>query len=175
VGALDNDQKGQEFVIEVARSFAVSRPDVCFMLVGSGRDETMLKALAGNLRNVVFTGFVENVGDFLAASDIFVLPSRREGIGSILLDAMDFGLPIVATRVGGVPAIVRDDENGILIEACDTVGLGHAIERLLDSEALRRRLGERGREVSSTYSADVMAEKYLELYRDATAGSRAER
>ena len=72
----------------------------------------MLKNAAAGLSNVMFTGFVDNVGDYLAAFDVFVLPSNREGIGSVLFDAMDRALPVVASRVGGVPDIVHDGENG---------------------------------------------------------------
>ena len=70
----------------------------------------MLKAAAAGLSNLTFTGFVDNVGDYLAAFDIFILPSNREGIGSILLDAMEQGLPVIASRVGGVPDIVHHDD-----------------------------------------------------------------
>lgn len=103
VGALDNDQKGQEFIIAVAREIESSHPEVQFALVGGGDDEAMLKARAAGLSNVAFVGFVDNVGDYLESFDLFVLPSNREGIGSILFDAMERALPVVASRVGGVP------------------------------------------------------------------------
>ena len=171
VGALDNDQKGQEFIIAAARALAVSHPDLQFMLVGGGDDEAMLKALANGLSNVTFTGFVDNVGDYLAAFDLFVLPSNREGIGSILLDAMDRGLPVVASRVGGVPDIVHDDSNGILIEAGRVDQLRAAILALRADPARRRLLGERGREFARGFTADVMAAKYREIYEAALAGA----
>src|SRR5688572_13827745 len=69
VGALDNGQKGQEFIIAVARELERSHPDIQFMLVGGGDDEALLKTLAAGLSNVTFTGFVDNVGDYLAAFD----------------------------------------------------------------------------------------------------------
>ena len=114
------------------------------MLVGGGDDEAMLKSLAAGLSNVTFTGFVNNVGDYLAAFDVFVLPSNREGIGSILLDAMDRGLPVIASRVGGVPDIVHDDDNGILIEAGSVDQLRAAI-LALRADAGRRRVARRAR------------------------------
>jgi glycosyltransferase involved in cell wall biosynthesis len=167
VGALDNSQKAQEFIIEVARDLAESHPQLHFVLVGGGDDEQMLRGLAAGLTNVTFTGFVENVGDYLAGFDIFILPSRREGIGSVLLDAMEQGLPVVASRVGGVPAIVHDGENGILIDSEQPDQLRDAILRLVDQPELRVAMGQRGRRVAELYTASSMAQKYFELYEDA--------
>jgi glycosyltransferase involved in cell wall biosynthesis len=165
VGALDNDQKGQEFIVAAARAFAASEPDLHFVLVGGGEDEAMLKQLAAGLPNVTFTGFVNNVGDYLAAFDVFVLPSNREGIGSILLDAMDRGLPVIASRVGGVPDIVHDDDNGILIEPRRVDQLRAAILALRADPTRRRLLGERGRALATRFTAESMARKYLAIYR----------
>jgi glycosyltransferase involved in cell wall biosynthesis len=164
VGALDNDQKGQIYIISVAREIEQTHRDIHFMLVGSGEDEGMLKSAAAGLSNVTFTGFVENVGDYLAAFDIFVLPSNREGIGSVLLDAMDRSLPVVASRVGGVPDIVHDGENGILIDAARPDRLRDGILALCADPDRRRVLGENGREVAKNYTASVMARKYLAIY-----------
>jgi glycosyltransferase involved in cell wall biosynthesis len=165
VGALDNDQKGQEYIISVARIVEHSHPDLQFLLVGGGDDEAMLKSLAAGLPNLAFTGFVNNVGDYLAAFDMFVLPSNREGIGSILLDAMDRGLPVIASRVGGVPDIVHDAKNGILIDAGRVDQLRSAILDLRAAPERRRALGESGREFAKQFSAQAMARKYVEIYR----------
>jgi glycosyltransferase involved in cell wall biosynthesis len=167
VGALDNGQKGQEFIIAAAREIEHTHPDVHFVLVGGGDDEAMLKEAAAGLTNLTFTGFVDNVGDYLAAFDIFVLPSNREGIGSILLDAMEQGLPVVASRVGGVPDIVRDGENGLLIDAASPAQLRDAIRKLKDDAELRRAFGENGREFAKNFTSDAMCRKYLALYESA--------
>jgi glycosyltransferase involved in cell wall biosynthesis len=172
VGALDNAQKGQEYIIEVARRTAESHPEFQFLLVGGGDDEAMLRALASDLPNVAFSGWVDNVGDYLAASDLFILPSNKEGIGGILLDAMDQSLPIIASRVGGLPEIVRDGVNGLLIDPRSPDQLQRAIVRLYDDPDLRRALGARGRELSRDFTADAMAARYLELYKQA-AGNDA--
>jgi glycosyltransferase involved in cell wall biosynthesis len=166
VGALDNNQKGQEYIVAAARSLAVSHPDLQFVLVGGGDDEAMLKSLAAGSSNVTFTGFVNNVGDYLAAFDVFVLPSNREGIGSILLDAMDRSLPVIASRVGGVPDIVHDGDNGILIEPRRVDQLCAAIHALRADPARRRVLGERGRELAKDFTAEAMARKYLAIYQN---------
>lgn len=164
VGALDNRQKGQEFIIAVAREVEHTHPDVHFVLVGGGDDEAMLKAAAAGLTNVTFTGFVDNVGDYLAAFDVFILPSNREGIGSILFDAMEQRLPVVASRVGGVPDIVHHGENGLLIDPASPAQLRDAILTLKADPALRRAYGERGRAFANDFTADVMWRKYFALY-----------
>jgi len=166
IGALENQQKGQEYVIEVARDLQHSHPDIQFLLIGEGRDEKMLKKSAVTLKSIFFTGFVENVGDYLAALDLFILPSNKEGIGGILIDAMEQKVPIIASRVGGIPEIVHDKKNGILIDPRSPDQLKAAILRLHASEQKRRTLGSQGYELAKNFTANVMAQKYLNLYRN---------
>jgi glycosyltransferase involved in cell wall biosynthesis len=164
VGALDNDQKAQDVIIAAARRLRESHPDIHFLLVGGGADEGMLRSLAGDLPNLSFVGFVDNVGDYLAAFDVFILPSRREGIGSILFDAMEQGLPLIVTPVGGVPRIVQDGDNGLIVEVDDPAALAAAIVRLCSDAELRARLGARGRQIAMHHTPPQMAQGYLEIY-----------
>ena len=164
VGALDNDQKAQDVIIAAARELSDGHPDIQFLLVGGGADEDKLRSLAVGLSNVSFTGFVDNVGDYLAAFDIFILPSRREGIGSILFDAMEQGLPLIATPVGGVPRIVQEGENGLLIDVDNPGQLAAAILRLKSDPKLRARLGATGRGIAMHHTPPQMAQSYLEIY-----------
>lgn len=164
VGALDNRQKGQEFIIAVARELSVPHPDVHFVLVGGGEDEAMLKGAAAGLDNLTFTGFVHDVGNYLAAFDVFILPSNREGIGSILLDAMEQGLPVIASRVGGVPDIVHHEQNGLLIDAASPAQLRDAILALRADPTRRRAYGDRGREFAKDFTGDAMWRKYHAMY-----------
>lgn len=165
VGALDIVQKAQGNIIRVARELQETHPEIHFVLVGGGSDEAQLRHEAAGLRNLDFTGFVENVADYLAAFDLFILPSNKEGIGGILLDAMDQALPIVASRVGGIPEIVHDGENGELIEPANPAQLQAAILKLKAAPDLMRRYGDRGREISGDYTAAAMSRKYQALYR----------
>ena len=167
VGALDNAQKGQEYIIEVARRLQDSHPHFQFLLIGGGDDEAMLREMAGDLDNLFFTGWVDNVGDYLAAFDLFILPSNKEGIGGILLDAMDRALPIIASRVGGLPEIVQDGRNGILVDPRSPEQLEEAILQLYDDPDLGSAMGARGKEFSRDFTADAMARQYLGLYRQA--------
>lgn len=165
VGALDNAQKAQETIIATARALEASRPEIHFVLVGGGGDELGLRKLAAGLGNLSFTGFVDNVGDYLGAFDVFILPSRREGIGSVLFDAMEHGLPIVATPVGGVPRIVLEGQNGLLIDVDDPAQLAEAVLRLEADPGLREHMGIVGRQMAEQHTSAHMAQSYLELYR----------
>jgi glycosyltransferase involved in cell wall biosynthesis len=166
IAALDNSQKGQEYIFEVARELKHTHPDIHFLLVGSGPDERLLKSMAEDLDNVEFEGFVDNVGDYLAAFDILILPSNREGIGSILLDAMDQRLPIAAAAVGGVPALVRDGDTGLLIDPKRPDQLKNAILRLRSQPEMGRELGERGYVLSQGFSPVQMGQRYIDLYQE---------
>jgi len=165
VGALDDSHKGQMQILELARRLADTLPGARFVMVGGGPDESRLKSSAAGLANVRFTGQVERVGDYLRAFDVFLYPSRHEGLGSILLDVLDFGVPIVATRAGGIPEIVEDAVTGILVDVGDIDSMRDAIVTLCSDADLRARLGAAGRLSATAYSASGMAERYLALYR----------
>ena len=145
------------------------------MLVGGGDDEAMLRSAAAGLSNLTFTGFVDNVGDYLAAFDVFILPSNREGIGSILLDAMEQGLPVVASRVGGVPDIVHDRKNGFLIDPASPAQLRDALLTLRADPGLRRTFGQWGQVFAKDFTAEAMCRKYVALYESVARPARLER
>lgn len=165
VGELDHSHKGQGTIIEAARAMRHSHPDVHFVLVGEGRDGDVFRRAAQGLDNVEFAGFVENVEDYLAAFDIFVYPSLHEGLGSSLLDAMAFGLPIVASNVGGIPEIVEDGVNGLLMPPGDPGELTRALERLLSDGRLRECMARQNRKKAARFDVDRMTSAYEEIYR----------
>lgn len=165
IGSYDHSAKGQLTIIEVARRAADSHPHWQFLLLGAGRDEALFRATIGSLSNIELVGFVDNVGDYLSAFDVFVFPSLREALGSSVLDAMHFGLPIVATRVGGIPEFVEDGVNGLLIEPESPGELMAGIEKILDDRSLVDAMNLANREKASRYDAAVMADAYEDLYR----------
>ena len=165
VAALDQSHKGQQTLIDTARRIAERYPTIHFVLVGEGRDGDSLRELAADLTNVSFTGWVENVGDYLAAFDLFVLPSLREGLGSILLDAMQFGLPVVASAVGGITDIVVDGKTGVLVPPADSDALTTAVLRLFQDGTLRNAMSQAARARARDYRPEVMIERYWALYR----------
>lgn len=164
VGALIAAQKGQMQIVEVARALSGSHPGMRFVLVGCGPDEALLREATRDLANVILAGQVTDVGTYLAAFDAFLFPSRFEGLGSILLDALEFGLPIVATRVGGIPEVVEDGSNGILIEDGDLEGMKAALSLLASDPGLCLRLSKTNLEKAEGYSPEQMARSYLAVY-----------
>lgn len=165
VGALDDSHKGQRTLLAVARRASVERPDWQFVFCGDGKDEAVLRAEAADLENVVFAGFVDNPGDYLASFDIFAFPSNFEALGSSLLDALYFGLPVVASDVGGIPEFIEDGVNGFLVAAGDADAMFNRIEHILIDAAMRASMAAANREKAARYDASAMADAYLEIYR----------
>jgi glycosyltransferase involved in cell wall biosynthesis len=166
VAALDIEHKGQMTLVNAAAALERNYPEIHFVVVGSGRDEERLRSAAAALSNMTFTGWVDNVADHLASFDLFAFPSKHEGLGSILIDAMQFGLPIVATSVGGIPDLIVDGENGVLIVEDDSSGLAAAIARLFSDSALRNAISRANRLRARDYQPQIMTERYLDLYRE---------
>ena len=166
VGALVDRHKGQRVLLEAARILRDRCPDMLFLFLGSGADESVLLEESRGLDNVIWLGFQKNVGDYLAAVDVMAYPSRIEGLGSAILDAMDFGVPVIAARVGGIPDIIRSGSNGILFESGDAAALADGLERLRNDAALRESLAGQARADLSAFSPEAMAGSYLALYRD---------
>jgi glycosyltransferase involved in cell wall biosynthesis len=164
VAAFDFAHKGQPQLLAAAAHIERIRPEIHFVFVGSGRDEAALRELALQRSNVTVEGWTENVGDYLAAFDLFAYPSNWEGMGSILLDAMQFGLPIVATRAGGIPDFVKSERNGLLVPVQNTDALAEAILRLFSDPALRNAMARVNRQTANEYTPAIMAQRYLALY-----------
>lgn len=171
VGALVDAHKGQMLIVELAHRLGERCPDAVFVLVGSGADEGRLRAAAAGLDNLRFAGQVDNVGDYLAAFDLFLYPSRHEGLGSILLDAMAQGLPVLASDAGGIPEIIADSVNGLLFPAGDAGALESAFLRLYQDPALREALSRRNRAAAVGHGPGLMAQRYAQLYRQLLEGT----
>ena len=169
VGVLQDAIKGQRLILEAARKLQVSDPDILFWLIGSGSDEQDLRNAARDLANVIFVGWTDRVADYYAAMDIFIFPSRKEGLGSSLLEAMSFSLPIIGTRVGGIPDLVEHGTTGLLIDSNKSSQLVDAIRQLANSGELRQVMGENGKARSRTFSSEERADRYLDLYRRTVA------
>ena len=112
---------------------------------------------------VLFHGSQSNVYPYLHSADIFLLPSRFEGMPMTIIEAMGTGLPVVASAVGGVPDMLRNGESGILVSQ-EPRSVADAVEQLLQKESLRKNLGENARADSRQFSAEHMAEAYCNIY-----------
>lgn len=164
--------KGQRYLLEAVPVIRAARPEARVVIFGQGelRDELERHARALGLGDgLIFAGFrsPEEIPSILKAIDVFVLSSVEEGLGTSLFDAMAAGAPIVATRAGGIPEIVRDGETGLLVPPRDPAALAGAVTRVLNDASLARRLAEAaGRFVRSAGTKERMVEETLRVYRD---------
>jgi glycosyltransferase involved in cell wall biosynthesis len=162
-------EKDYPTLLHAARKAIDLSNHVSFCAVGNGRDEKDIHALSRQLGlgdRFVFAGFRNDVGNFLKTFDIFVLPSNQEGLGTSILDAQTVGLPVVACRTGGIPEIVHDHVNGLLVPTRGPGAMAEAILKLADSEEMRRDLGRRARETAAAFSIHRTVQKNIALYRE---------
>jgi glycogen(starch) synthase len=162
----------------VAAAGLLEDPSVRVLLVGDGPERKALEREAERIDagdRVRFLGFFahERLPAAMAHADVLVLPSVYEELGTVLLEAMWAGLPIVASRTGGIPDVIEDGVNGLLVPPGDPEALARAIDRLLADRALAYRLSEGARARGKDYDWEVLAERVLRVYRGVTAGHLA--
>jgi glycosyltransferase involved in cell wall biosynthesis len=162
--------KGLEYLIEAAAILPETARRVRIVIAGDGPERERLEQLAGHLgvtQRVRFLGFREDVGDLLAASDLVVLPSLREGLSIALLEAMAAGKPIIATNIGSQREVASHAYMARLVRPADARALSEAIAQLSGDEALMARLGRTARAVyENCYTEDRMLHSYKQLYFD---------
>jgi len=163
------EKKAPDLLIKAMQKVIKEIPNAYLVMAGKGRMESKIIQLARELAIndlITFPGFVRESKKplYFKAADVFVLPSYDEIFGIVNLEAMACGTPVVATRVGGIPEIVKDGKNGLLVPPKDPDALADAIIYLLENEDVRRGMGERGREMVKDYSWDKIAEQYERIY-----------
>lgn len=161
-------QKGHQHFIDAAALVVREQPDARFVIVGEGelREPLERQIKEKHLeRHIFLAGFRADVLELTKGFDIFATTSIHEGMCIALLDAMAAGKPAVATRAGGVPEVLVDGETGMLVEPRDHEAMAAALVRLLENEALRKRMGAaaiaRARE---HFSAERMVQETIALY-----------
>ena len=166
---------------DVLRTFKQLRDlgvDACLCMVGDGPDRPQVEQLAselGIMRDCLFPGYQEEVGPFFAAFDVFVLPSGNEGTPVTAIEALASGCPVVATRVGGVPDVVRDGEDGFLVEPGAVEEVADRLARLARDPDLRARMGAAGRaRVVPRYGVERLIDDVDRLYRELLAAKAVE-
>ena len=169
--------KGHGVLLDAFRGVSARCPEAKLVIVGDGPRKEALKtfAAAGLGSKVCFTGLVDDVGPVLGLSHVLVLPSlEREGLSVALIEGLGAGLPVVASRLGGIPEVVEDGVNGILVPPGDARALESAMARLLGSEALRTAMGNAGRDLfERRFSRAEMIGRVQSLY-GAALGRRAD-
>jgi glycosyltransferase involved in cell wall biosynthesis len=162
--------KGQRYLVEAVPRIRSAHPGARIVIFGEGELHAELEKQARTLAlgdGLVFAGFrpPDEIPSILKAADVFVLPSVEEGLGTSLFDAMAAGTPIVATRAGGIPEIVRDGETGLLVPPRDSAALANAIIRLLGDAVLAQRLAAAaGRYVRAEGTKERMVEETIRVY-----------
>jgi glycosyltransferase involved in cell wall biosynthesis len=143
--------------------------DACLCMVGDGPDRDDVEERAhelGIVRSCFFLGYQDDVAPFYAALDTLILPSGNEGTPVSAIEALASGRPVVATRVGGVPDVVRDGEDGFLVDPGDVEAMADRLSLLASDAGLRRRMGDAGRaRVLPRYSVDRLIDDVDLLYR----------
>jgi glycosyltransferase involved in cell wall biosynthesis len=161
-------QKGFEYLLRAARELCATFPTLKVVIVGEGPDRQAIENMVqrfGLQSNVILAGQHSDMPGIYAAMDIFVLPSLNEGLPMTILEAMAASRPVIATRVGAIPKVIKDGDTGLLVDPGDVDVLRNALSRLLTDSDLGRRLGSAGHEwVSRNYTSEAMALKYRQMY-----------
>ncbi|MCB2141172.1 glycosyltransferase [bacterium] len=164
-----SEEKGLRFLFEAVGQLVEKDSELTVFLVGDGSQRNFLEVMAKDLHlqdHVVFAGFQKDVTRFLPAFDVFVLPSLTEGTPMAMLEAMSFGVPVVATKVGGIPKVITHGITGVLISPSNVSEIVSSIISLKKDEEYRDSLSLGARElIEKHYSLDAQVEKVEALYR----------
>ncbi|RJQ36761.1 glycosyltransferase family 1 protein [Candidatus Parcubacteria bacterium] len=165
--------KGLDILLEAAEALKnrAGRESWRIVIIGEGEDRAKLAARIaerGLTNAVALAGFIPDAATLLSAFDIFVLPSRKEGLPYALMEAMSVGVAAVGSRVGGVPDLIEDNVSGKLVPAGDTTALAEAIGELIEHPGRRRMIGESARQrIRSAFPIDTMVHQTAALYLNA--------
>lgn len=161
-----NEQKNHFVLLDAFARIHQQVPACRLQLIGEGDLERPVRDYArqlGLMDSVDFLGSQPDVGAWLYGADVFVLPSKYEGMPMTLIEAMGTGLPVVASAVGGVPDMIADGQSGLLVEP-EASAVSEAVLRLLKDQSLRQKLGSSALEQSGRFGAEHMARLYATVY-----------
>lgn len=162
-------EKGLMVFLRAMEKLVWSFPNVKALIIGDGQDRAMLEGYCREKRlsdYVMFLGYQEKVADYYQVLDLLVQPSLSEGLPNTVLEAMSFGVPVLATAVGGVPEIIQDG-NGIMVPPNDPEALAERMIQLLRDGALRCTIGSKGKDsLYPRFAADGRARQIIDLYQE---------
>jgi glycosyltransferase involved in cell wall biosynthesis len=170
IGAMGrlSDEKGFDLLIRAIAELHRRGSQVELWIAGEGPARDKLQAIIsemGMADSVQLLGHVDDVLSFYESLDVFALSSLREGLPNVLLEAMALEVPVVATRIAGIPSLIDDQQSGVLVDAGSVSSLVAALERLLNDEPLRRRLSTGGRQrIEASFSFERRMQKVASLY-----------
>jgi len=167
-------EKGVRYLIEAMETIKQERQSVKLILVGEGPEEAALKLLVGQLDLadcIDFLGQISNeeVPRYMAAADVFALPSLSEGFPIVILEAMASGLPIVATNITGLPEVVHNGENGFLVESKNSIELAEKVLLLLQDNELRGRIAQNNKQRAKDYTWEKVIDRLEQVYQKIVA------
>ncbi len=174
---------GEKLLVHVSNFRPVKRPADCveilarvrkegenvrLIMVGDGPERSALSYRAEQLgvkKDTIFVGKRSNISEYLGISDVFLLPSELESFGLAALEAQACELPVIATRIGGIPEVVNDGESGFLSDVGDIEKMSTDTLNLLNDEEMRRNFGQKGRELAvQRYSTNKIIPHYISFY-----------
>lgn len=176
IGRLSRE-KGQRLLLEAAPMVLAEQAQAVFLLVGDGPDRKMLEARVaehGLGRAVRFLGYRRDAPEILRTIDLLAIPSLSEGISMVLLEAMSRAVPVVATRVGGIPEVVVHGETGLMVPPGDARCLARGLCALLDRPERAREMGEEAeKRARETFPLSLAAERIRRIYEEVVGRSGA--
>ena len=161
-------QKNQKMMIEAFAQISERYPDWKLVIYGEGPERDSLESLVSNLKSQVSShislpGRCETVIEEVAKSKVFCLSSDYEGISNAMIEALCVGTPVISTKVSGTDELIRDEENGLLVDIGDKEGLAKALEKLLSNQELREQIGKEGQKLATKFKTDTIVDQWEEL------------
>ena len=159
-------QKNQKMMIEAFAKIAPKFPEWSLVIYGEGHQRKALELLVERLKvkdRVLLPGRCETVIEEVAKSKVFCLSSDYEGMSNAMIEALCVGTPVISTKVSGTDELIRNGENGLLVDIGDTEGLAKAYEKLLSNQELREQLGKEGQKLAAQFKTDTIVDQWEKL------------
>ncbi|WP_153445916.1 glycosyltransferase family 4 protein [Vibrio algicola] len=156
--------KGFDVTVAAAKALGVQNPRVQFLLLGDGPEREKLEQEATGLTNIQFMGKQRDMGTWFAAADLLIHPSYSEGLGSVILEAIGAGLPVIGANAGGIPDIIEHEKSGLLCEAGNYQQLAHFIDQLENDNVLYKQLQQGGKEKLKQFDISYTSSLYKGVY-----------
>jgi glycosyltransferase involved in cell wall biosynthesis len=160
--------KGHETTLLAAKHLQDAHPSIHFVLLGDGPEREKLEESAKELTltNITFAGKQTNMGDWFSAADLLIHPSYSEGLGSVILEGINAGLPAIGTRAGGIPDIIEDQQSGLLVAPKNAIDLAQAIVKIAKDNILRTSIIEGGRKKLANFDIVYTSNRYEQIYKE---------
>ena len=172
-----SEVKGQDILIKAMKTVHEQIADAKLIIAGDGKTGPSLRKMVKEFKleqSVLFCPSTNKAAEVLSLLDVFVMPSRQEGLGISIMEAQAAGVPVIASRVGGIPSLIEEGRTGFLVGPEDPVALGQTILMALrDPDRLARVAGAGRESIRTNHPADLMVEKVLTLYKTTIPKARS--